>query len=157
MEIGSTSGMQGMAMGEMSGMRRPPAPPADHAEKMSASIMEQQDADEDGLLTADEIASGTDSDLIAKLDQDGDGALSQAELQSGLESHMDRMESAFASGESLSEEDRAFMDQIHELAGPPPNAQKKAAEAYETIQEATVNSVNYDSDQVLLESLSATI
>lgn len=163
MEINSMSGMSGSmmgGMGGMQGMRRPPqGDPSEHAEKMSARIMEQQDADEDGLLSADELStsSSSGSDLIAKLDENGDGVLSQEELQSGIQSNMESAKSQFESGNAPSEEDRAFMQQMRDLAGPPPGAQQKASQAYGLMQEAMVGSTNYSTDQTLLDSLSVTV
>lgn len=156
MEIGSLSGMQ-----QSSGMRpmRPPkGDPAEHAEKMAARIMEQQDTNDDGLLNTDELDG--DSDLIAKLDQDGDGILSQTELQTGLQTAMEEGKAAFDSGGMPSEENRELMEKMRSMAGPPPEGMRpKATQAYGLMQEAMFGegSNSYNTDQLLLESLNVTV
>ena len=163
MEIGSMSGMSGSSLGGMNGMqgmRRPPkGNSSEHAAEMSARIMKQQDADEDGSLSANELStsSSSDSDLIAKLDTNGDGILSQEELLGGIQTNMESMKSQFESGNTPSTENQAFMQQMRDLAGPPSGAQQKASQAYGQMQEATVSSNSYNTDQVLFESLSVTV
>lgn len=160
MEIGSISGMQqSMAMGQM----RPP-PPGDSTEesgKMSSLIMEQQDADSDGLLSADELGSSIDSEVIDELDTNGDGFVSQEELQAGLKSNMDTMKASFESGSMPTEEAHAFMEQMHSLAGDNPGTRNKATEAYGLMQNAlfggSQEASSYNTDQLLLENLSMTV
>lgn len=162
MEIGSMGGMtQGMSMEGMRPMRPPSGDPAEHAEKMSAKIMEKQDADGDGQLSANEF----DSDLLAALDENEDGILSQEELQSGLQSKMEEGKAAFESGGVPSSENRAFMQQMFDLAGPPEggmNSQAKATQAYSLMQEAmfgtdTQYGSSYDTNQMALDNLSLVV
>lgn len=153
MEISSMSGMQpGMSMGSM----RPPPPggdPAERAEEMTSKIMENQDSDGDGLLSSSEF----DSELLAKIDEDGDGNLSQAELQAGIQSAMEEGKAAFESGSAPSEDNRAFMQQMHELSGiePPPPPKEMAANAYAASAASAASS--YNTDQLLLESLDVAV
>ena len=156
------SGMsQGMSMERMRPMRPPSGDPAEDAEKMSAKIMEKQDADGDGQLSTTEF----DSDLLSALDENQDGVLSQEELQSGLESKMEEGMAAFESGGIPSSENRAFMQQMFDLAGPPEgpmNSQAKATEAYGMMQEAmfgadTQYGSSYNTDQMVLDNLSLVV
>lgn len=162
MEINSMSGMSGVqmgGMGSMQGMRRPPGDPSQHAEKMSARIMEQQDADQDGQLSASELTteSSSGSDLIANLDTNGDGIVSQEELQAGLQSNMESAKSSFESGNAPSDEDRAFMQQMHQLAGDSPGSRAKATQAYGLMQEAMTSGDTYNTDQMLLDTLNTAV
>lgn len=162
MEIGSMNGMQqGM---RMEGMRPPPpkGDPAEHAEEMSAKIMEQQDADGDGLLSTGEF----DSDLLAALDEDGDGVLSQTELQTGIQSKMEEGKAAFEAGEMPSDENREFMQQMHSLAGESMlgdsgGSRAKASEAYQLMQDAMFggnqDSSTFNTDQMLLDQLNLAV
>lgn len=156
MEIGSLGGMQ-QGMG-MRPMRPPHGDPAQHAEKMSAEIMKAQDADEDGLLSSEELDG---SDVLAALDEDGDGFLSQMELQTGLQAKMEEGKAAFESGSEPSAENREFMQEMHSLAGHERGGLGKAAQAYGLMQEAMTGGDQtaspYNTDQLLLESLSVTV
>lgn len=157
MEISSMGSMQqGMSM---DGRRRPPGDPAEDVEKMSNEVMEQQDADEDGLLTVEELDG--DSDLLAKLDEDGDGVLSQTELQTGLHNSMESAKAAIESGNAPSDEDRELMQQMHALVGDSMEPPDKAAQAYTMTQDSTTDSSmevsSYNTDQMLIDSLSLTV
>lgn len=158
MEIGSLNGMQsGMDMQRM-GRRPPMGDPAEHAEKMSAKIMEEQDSDGDGQLSSSEF----DSELLANLDEDGDGILSQAELQTGLQTAMEEGKAAFESGGQPSAENREFMQQMHSMAGgPPPGNRAKASQAYSMMQEKMSGGFeeasSYNTDQMLLEQLNMAV
>lgn len=59
----------------------PPPPPMDSAE-MASSIMQDEDANEDGVLSIDETELGSDEFNI--LDTDGDGKVTTDELQAGI-------------------------------------------------------------------------
>lgn len=152
MEIGSMGGMQ-QGMG-MRPMRPPQGDPAEHAEKMSAKIMEQQDADEDGLLSTEELDG---SDVLAALDEDGDGFLSQAELQTGLQANMEAAKAAFDAGNMPSDETRTLMEEMRSLAGMEKGGPGKAAQAYGQMQEAMLNGSEYNTDQALLDNLSVVV
>lgn len=158
MEIGSMGGMQpGMPMDGMRGMRGPKGDPAEHAEKMSARIMEQQDADGDGQLSTGEF----DSDLLAALDEDGDGILSQTELQTGLQAKMEEGKAAFEAGGEPSAENREFMQKMHSMAGESRGSRAKATQAYGLMQEVmfggSQDASTYNTDQLLLDSLSLSV
>lgn len=152
MEVGSMEGMRMQGMRPQGG-RRPEGDPAEHAEKLSNRIMEEQDTDGDGLLGAGEF----DSDLLAALDEDGDGVLSQEELQSGIQSRMEEGKAAFESGEMPSAENREFMQTMHSLAGDEPRGSRAmASRAYGMMQESMVGNgqaASYNTDQMLLDSL----
>jgi len=158
MEIGSMSGMQqGMPM---DGMRRPKGPPPD-AEKMSASIMEQQDTDGDGLLSDTELGIESDSDLLSSLDEDGDGFLSQTELQSGIQTTIDAMKAGFDSGTMPSTETADLMQQLHSLSGENKGNRSKGTQAYELMQQSmfggSQDASSYNTDQMLLEQLNIAV
>ncbi len=161
MDIGSMGRMQpGFQMGGMGGMRPPQGDPAKHAEEMSARLLEQQDADGDGLLSTEEFS--IDSDKFAKIDEDGDGFLSQAELQVGAEAKMAEMKARFESegmNGMMPPADMATMQQMQAMGGGMGN-QAMASEAYGTMQAsmfgASQNASAY-SDQLLLEQLSVTV
>jgi Ca2+-binding EF-hand superfamily protein len=64
----------------------------DGADDMASRLVQDLDADGDGLLSLEEIASATGSDdaealsaAVSKLDSDEDGKLSAGELDAGLE------------------------------------------------------------------------
>lgn len=163
MEIGSIGGMQQAF--QTNAMRppgnRPPRDPAEKAEGMSGRIMEQNDADGDGLLSTDELGSSFDSDVLAALDTDEDGLLSQEELQSGIQSRLEEGRAAFESGSEPSAENRDFMQQMHSLAGDPPPNKAKATKAYGMMQQAMTDgygeSSSSDPDQLLLDSLNVAV
>ncbi|MGL1861359.1 MAG: hypothetical protein OCC46_02420 [Pseudodesulfovibrio sp.] len=162
MEIGSMGGMQQAS--QMNGMRRPHGPPPD-AEELSSKIMEEQDADGDGLLSNGEF----DSDLLAALDENQDGTLSQAELQAGLQTKLDEGKAAFDSGEMPSTENMEFMQKMHAMAGDNPQggnsqggSRSKASEAYSLMQESmfgasSSSGSSYNTDQLLLDNLNLTV
>jgi len=158
MEIGSIDGMQqGMSM---SGLRRPPGEPSEDAEDMSTKIVDEQDTNEDGLLSAEEL--GEDSDVIANLDEDGDGLLSQSELQSGLQAKMEEAQSSFESGTQPSAENREFMEQMQSLTGMTTGEPAQASQTYAAEQSTTTTSEELDLssssyDQLLLDGLNLTI
>lgn len=79
---------------------RPP-PPAS-SDDMAASVIDASDANADGVLTADEIASalGEDdatalSEAFASLDSDGDSQLTSTELSAALQSMLARQAEAY--------------------------------------------------------------
>jgi|GEM_PF-3301764 len=156
MEISSTNRMaQGMGMRPMG---PPPGNASDHAEKMSSEIMKAQDADEDGLLSSDELES---SDTLDVLDTDGDGFVSQAELEAGIKAKMEEAKSAFDIGQMPTEENRDFMNTMQSLSGMEMGGQRKATDVYSMMQEnmfgGSQSTTAYNTDQLLLESLSITV
>jgi len=96
MEISSVSGMQmGMSLGGM----RPSATgdSEDFAEQMSTKFLEDNDADGDGLVSADEFSD--DEDLFASIDEDGDGFLSEEELLNDAKAKLAEMQANFETGD----------------------------------------------------------
>lgn len=77
---------------EMGGMPRiagmPGGPPPDPAE-MAARILEEEDTNGDGLISADEAR--IDSERFGEIDSDGDGLLTAEELQANFESRQAEM------------------------------------------------------------------
>ena len=57
--------------------------------KMSQSIMSEKDANEDGLLSAEEL--GVSADNLSAVDTDGDGSVSESELTASLKTHREEM------------------------------------------------------------------
>ncbi|MEF2230740.1 MAG: EF-hand domain-containing protein [Pseudodesulfovibrio sp.] len=94
MEISSVSGMQvGMNLG---GTRSSSSVDSEEfAEKMSSKFLEENDADGDGQVSADEFS--LDSDLFDSIDEDGDGLLSQEELRLDAKARMTEMQASFDS------------------------------------------------------------
>jgi len=96
MDISSVSGMQvGMSLGGM----RPSATgdSEDFAEAMSTKFLEDNDADGDGLVSADEFSE--DEDLFDSIDEDGDGFLSEEELLSDAKAKVAEMQANFGTGD----------------------------------------------------------
>lgn len=155
MEIGSMGAMQsGMGMRPM---RPPQGDPQQHAEEMSAKLIEKQDADGDGLLSADEFS--IDSEKFANLDEDGDGLLNQSELTTGAQAKMQEMKARMEAG-GFSSEDMEMMQQMRRNGGPR-GSSAQASHAYSSMQELTANSsqygASYSTDQILLDSLSLSV
>lgn len=70
----------------MMGGGPPPPPPEADFEDMASTIISDEDADGDGVLSLDETEF--DEDKFAEIDTDGDGYLSQEEIQADLEANM---------------------------------------------------------------------
>ncbi|MDD3312896.1 EF-hand domain-containing protein [Pseudodesulfovibrio sp.] len=96
MEISSVSGLHaGMSLG---GMRPSAAGDSeDFAEKMSATVLEDNDADGDGLVSADEFSG--DEDFFTSIDEDGDGFLTEEELLNDAKAKLAEMQANFGTGE----------------------------------------------------------
>lgn len=118
-------GMEGIRA--MRGHPRPTGDPEADAEKFSTKIMEENDADGDGLLSLEELE--IDSEHFAKIDTDGDNLLSKEELQSDMQSKMEEMKAKFEAGEMPP------MGGMQSGAGGSLSMQMQGAKLYEHIQQ----------------------
>jgi len=112
MEPPAGGGMQGMAMQGMGGMMGmqgpPPMGPPPSASEMAASILEEEDTDGDGVLSATE--SKADSDIFTEIDADSDGVLTVDELEAHFEERESEMaaNAAGATQQGVSNMDAGF-------------------------------------------------
>lgn len=159
MEIGSMGSTSGM---DFSAMKPPKMDSEERAEELASKIAENNDADGDGLLSAEELGDDIDSDTLAALDSDEDGLLSQEELKAGIQSKMEEAEAGFATGTAPSASNMAFMESMHSLAGESMPEPGKAAQAYASTQETSADATGvdvetYSSEQMTLDTLNALV
>lgn len=65
---------------------------AERMQRGADRMIERMDANDDGVLSADEMAPRDDSRMFARLDADEDGAISQEELEKARERFADKRE-----------------------------------------------------------------
>lgn len=80
-------GQMGLLQASMGGMKGGDMSRMDA--RMSQKIMDEKDADQDGMLSASEL--GVSAANLSKVDADGDGKISQSELTASLKSHREAM------------------------------------------------------------------
>jgi Ca2+-binding EF-hand superfamily protein len=110
--------------GAAPGMQGPPPPPPPDASAIGGQMLSELDADEDGLLSGEEL--GDLSGELSSADTDGDGLISEEELVSAISAEMEsRMETASP-----------------EMQGPPPPPQMDAS----SVSEQMMSELDTDGD-----------